>query len=164
MRIAAIVQGRGHMKWVRHVQRYQPCQPTDVMCGMHMPKWGGGGQLAEHSQPDHERTHLQLQGEVSVPCMDQDCGNRAAGKSCTPGKACTPNWGGGVVLTKHTLDEATRKKAPGPSWCRPLSRGAKGRRLWPAMTRSATCPSIARSSYSSLPHPPPAQALPTLES
>ena len=65
-----------------------------------------------------------------------------------------PNWGGGGVLTKHPLDKATRKKAPGPSWCRPLSRGAEGRRIWPAMTRSATCPSVATSSYSSLPSSP----------
>jgi len=62
-----------------------------------------------------------------------------------------PNWGGGGVLTKHPLDKATRKQAPGPSWCRPLSRGAEGRCIWPAMTRSATCPTVATSFYSSSP-------------
>ena len=158
-----------------------------------------------------ERTHLQMQEEVSVPCMDEDCGNRAGAGAhvvggllhvhlgnlarlvlrVRPGQADThasdaltslitrisamsphgwvrvmlmANWGGGGVLTKHPLYKATRKQAPGPSWCRPLSRGAEGRRVWPAMTRSATCPSVARSSYSSLPHPPPAKTLPTLES
>ena len=73
--------------------------------------------------------------------------------TCTPGKSCThthtslmncknirhvsPRVGtcaahaelgkgkGNCVITKHPLDEATRKKAPGPSWCRPLSRGAR---------------------------------------
>lgn len=51
----------------------------------------------------------------------------------------------------HTPDETTRKKAPGPSWCRPLSRGVEGRRTWPAILRSTTCPSVATSPYSSLP-------------
>jgi len=139
-----------------------------------------------------------MQGEVSVPCMDEDCGNRAGAGAhvvggllhvhlgnlarlvlrVRPGQADThasdaltslitrisamsphgwvrvmlmANWGGGGVLTKHPLYKATRKQAPGPSWCRPLSRGAEGRRIWPAMTRSATCPSVARSSYFSLP-------------
>ena len=158
---------------------------------------------ADHTRTDLPPTHLQMQGEVSVPCMDEDCGNRAGAGAHVAGGLLhvyllqmharasmhatnvrtsfvtristlsghgwvrvmlMPNWGGGGVLTKHPLDEATRKKAPGPSWCRPLSRGAKGRRIWPAMTRSATCPSVARSSYSPLPHPPPAETLPTLES
>ena len=58
-------------------------------------------QLAEHSQPDRERTHLQMQGEVSVPCMDEDCGNRAGAGAHVVGGLLHVHLGNRARLGKH---------------------------------------------------------------
>ena len=80
-------------------------------------------------------THLQMQGVVSVPCMDEDCGNRAGAGAHVVGYYTYPNIShvsprmGTCDAHARTvgvgdMEKATRQKAPGPSWCRPLSRGA----------------------------------------
>ena len=101
------MQGRGHMKWVRHVQGcprvlvtfaslIQACKSHQYSSERAKPFPTGSGKIPP-----------AMQGEVSVPCMYQDCGNRAgAGAHVVggllhgqPGMACQASgcpttWGG----------------------------------------------------------------------